>query len=99
MTANVRNLARERYDKEARMGEIVRGRLREMIKEAVAQLNEVLGEGYIFFTECPSGFYGIYERNPKQEAYFERVSDANSVEGLADAVLYLHNMIQGGVKV
>ena len=90
---------REQYERAEMRAEFVRERLRGMIKDAVAQINEVLGEGYIFFTECQAGFFGIYERNPKQEAYFERLLDANSVEGLTEAVLFLHSMIEGGVKV
>ena len=89
----------EQYERAEMRAEFVRERLRGMIKDAVAQINEVLGEGYIFFTECQAGFFGIYERNPKQEAYFERLLDANSVEGLTEAVLFLQSMIEGGVKV
>ena len=89
----------EQYERAEMRAEFVRERLRGMIKDAVAQINEVLGEGYIFFTECQAGFFGIYERNPKQEAYFERMVASNGVDGLVDAVLFLHSMIDGGVKV
>lgn len=99
MSGKVAKSWREHREEADRLAEKVRERLRSMIKDAVAELNEVLGEGYIFFTECQAGFFGIYERNPKQEAYFERLLDANSVEGLTEAVLFLHSMIEGGVKV
>ena len=79
--------------------ERVRERLRAMIKEAVAELNGVLGKDYVFFTECQAGFYGLYVKQPVCEPYRQAMLAANDVDGLADAVLYLHNMIQGGVKV
>ena len=103
MSGNMAIWTREGYAERERATEkaaaCVKERLRGMIKDAVAELNEVLGEGYVFFTECQAGFYGIYERNPKQEAYFERMVASNGVDGLVDAVLFLHSMIEGGVKV
>ena len=96
MSLNVPILERE---KQERASEHVRERLRGMIKDAVDELNEVLGEGYIFFTECQAGFYGLYIKQHVCEPYRQELLAPNDVEGLADAVLFLHSMIEGGVKV
>ena len=99
MSGKVTKSWRERLKEDTRLSETVRDRLRGMIKDAVAELNGVLGEGYVFFSECQAGFYGLYIKQPVCEPYRQELLEPNDVEGLADAVLYLHNMIQGGVKV
>lgn len=91
--------ARERHERDECAAETVRERLRGLIKEAVAELNGVLGEGYVFFTECQAGFYGLYIKQPVCEPYRQELLEPNDVEGLADAVLFLHSMIEGGVRV
>ena len=96
MSGNAAILSEEMQERAA---ENVRRRLRALIKEAVDELNEVLGEGYIFFTECQAGFYGLYIKQPVCEPYRQELLVPNDVEGLADAVLFLHSMIEGGVKV
>lgn len=103
MSGNMAIWTREGYAERERATEkaaaCVKERLRDLIKDAVAELNEVLGEGYVFFSECQAGFYGLYVKQPVCEPYRQAMLAANDVDGLADAVLYLHNMIQGGVKV
>ena len=99
MSGNAAIWTREERAERERAAEKVRDRLRGMIKEAVSALNEALGEGYIFFTECQAGFYGLYVKQPVCEPYRQAMLSANDVDGLAEAVLFLHNMIEGGVKV
>ena len=99
MSGNAAILTRDERMQREVLTEKVRERLRAMVKEAVAELNEVLGKDYVFFTECEAGFYGLYVKQPVCEPYRQAMLAANDVDGLADAVLYLHNMIQGGVKV
>ena len=99
MSGKVTKSWRERLEEDTRLSETVRDRLRGMIKDAVAELNGVLGEGYVFFSECQAGFYGLYIRQPVCEPYRQELLAPNDVEGLADAVLFLHSMIEGGVKV
>ncbi len=103
MSGNAAIWTREGYAERERATEkaaaCVKERLRGMIKDAVAELNEVLGEGYIFFTECQAGFYGLYVKQPVCEPYRQELFSANDVDGLAEAVVYLHSMIEGGVKV
>lgn len=96
MSGNAAILSAEMQERAA---ENVRRRLRALIKEAVDELNGVLGDGFVFFTECQAGFYGLYIKQPVCEPYRQELLAPNDVEGLADAVLFLHSMIEGGVKV
>ena len=99
MSGNVAILTRQAQAERERAAEKVRERLRVMIKEAVEELNKALGEGYVFFSECQAGFYGLYVKQPVCEPYRQELFSANDVDGLAEAVVYLHSMIEGGVKV
>ena len=96
MSLKAEKLKQERQEK---LAERVRDHLRALIKDAVAELNGVLGEGYVFFSECQAGFYGLYVKQPVCEPYRQELFAANDVDGLADAVLFLHSMIEGGVKI
>ena len=98
MSGNAVKTSRE-YVKDQIAARKVKDELRKMIKNAVAELNEVLGKDYVFFTECQAGFYGLYVKQPVCEPYRQELLEPNDVEGLADAVLFLHSMIEGGVKV
>lgn len=99
MSGNAAILTRQAQAERERAAEKVRERLRVMIKEAVEELNKALGEGYVFFSECQAGFYGLYVKQPVCEPYRQELFSANDVDGLAEAVVYLHSMIEGGVKV
>ena len=96
MSLDVQILSAEKQDK---IYELVRDRLRGMIKAAVSELNKVLGESYVFFNECQAGFYGLYIKQPVCEPYRQALLAPNDVEGLSEAVLFLHNMIEGEIKV
>ncbi len=96
MSLKAEKLRQERQEK---LAERVRDHLRALIKDAVAELNGVLGEGYIFFTECQAGFYGLYVKQPVCEPYRQEIFAPNDVDGLVQAVLYLQQFVEGGVKV